>query len=191
MTSKKRKLQIIGLYGAQGSGKTTLAEAVVNSPILSNDKKWRRRSLAQPIRDMLSVLVNPHHLTPTADKGATPRELQGKTVRETMQLLGTEWGRHLIGKDIWLDALIRWAVANNCKRIIIDDLRMQNEFDFIKKAGGLIVKVIRGKTTSNTEDQHSSELDWKSWLPNLYVSNDTTPSECAEEIIEFAENFFI
>jgi hypothetical protein len=190
MITKKRKLQIIGLCGAQGSGKTTVAEAVVNSPILPNDKKWRRRSLAQPIRDMLSVLVQPHHLVPMADKTAKPKELQGKSVRETMQLLGTEWGRNLIGQDIWLDALIRWAIGNNCKRIIVDDLRMQNEFDFIKNAGGLVVKVLRSKA-DRYHDQHSSEAQWNNWLPSLFVVNDTTPAECAEEIITFAENFFI
>ena len=186
---KKPKIQIIALFGEQGSGKTTVANAIASSPRLPNDKKWKRRSFAQPIRDMLSALMPKHLLSPTEDKTAPIKALKGKNIRYTMQTLGTEWGRNMIGENIWIDALIQWASDNNVKRVVIDDLRMNNEFEFLKKRGAMIVKLVRDLPSKS--DEHASEKDWKSWMPDFTVKNSFSANDCAEEIIEKAESFFL
>ena len=72
------------------------------------------------------------------DEKETPLDfLGGKTPRQAMQTLGTEWGRNLIYDGIWLHA---WERAfNKCSTpVVVDDLRFINEAEMIKRLGGKI-----------------------------------------------------
>lgn len=150
---------IIGLYApSQGSGKTTIAE------ILFNEKRYQCLSFAGPLKQMTLAFLNgmgysneqATHMV--YNKEVVIPEL-GITVRKIMQTIGTEWGREVIDKDLWLKA---WrARVKNCPFVCVDDVRFENEANLVKEMGGEVWKVIR-PGNKNT-DTHKSEGALNEW----------------------------
>src|ERR1035437_9507797 len=113
---------VVGLCGFIGSGKTTAANHLVEH------HGFTRIRFAGPLKAMLAALG----LTEEEIDGSLKNDpcdlLCGKTPRYAMQQLGTEWGRELIGPDLWIRA---WSSSvEDCgmhSRIIADDVRFPNE----------------------------------------------------------------
>lgn len=131
---------IIGLVGAKRSGKTTISEHLVD------EYGFQRLRFAEPIKEMLKTMGLTHEQVDGSMKEEPLAILCGKTPRYAMQTLGTEWGRDLIGQDLWVNAcqqrLIR-ASGRRKARIVIDDVRLPNEVRMIKEMGGVIWRVRR------------------------------------------------
>ena len=51
--------------------------------------------------------------------------------RKLLQTLGTECGRNLISKDIWLNKWFKEVREAESDVVICDDVRFQNEYDFV------------------------------------------------------------
>ena len=112
-------------------------------------------SFAEPIKAMVSCL------TPCKDKDARPPSLCGKTLREVYQTLGTDWGRNMVGGDIWilagrarLDELLGDVESDIIRGIVLDDVRFDNEAELIRSMGGLVVEITRSCVP---QMEHSSE----------------------------------
>jgi|TARA_B100000424_G_scaffold271708_1_gene276046 hypothetical protein len=142
--------KIIGICGSIGSGKTLVADYLCAS------HNFFKIKMASPIKDMLSAV------------GLTDRELEGTSKelgidllcghspRYAMQTLGTEWGRNMIGKDIWVNLWRNKAYNHldmNCN-VVADDVRFPNEVEVIKSMGGKIIKLHR---SSSSKSAHKSE----------------------------------
>lgn len=134
---------LIGLYSpAQQSGKSTVAG------YLSREYGFETRGFALAIKRMVIDLMNSAGLTPEQigfymDLGKEDPipELGYKSFRYLCQTQGTEWGRTLIDKDLWVK-----LVVNNPKRpdlLVIDDVRFPNEHEAIRRAGGQVWRVHR------------------------------------------------
>lgn len=142
------KKPIIAFTGLAQSGKTTAANAFVSIG-------YDRMSFAEPIKAMVSCL------TPCKDKDARPPSLCGKTLREVYQTLGTDWGRKMVGENIWilagrarLDELLGDVESDIIRGIVLDDVRFDNEAELIRSMGGLVVEITR---SSVPQMDHSSE----------------------------------
>lgn len=142
------KKPIIAFTGLAQSGKTTAANAFISIG-------YDRMSFAEPIKAMVSCL------TPCKDKDARPPSLCGKTLREVYQTLGTDWGRKMVGEDIWilagrarLDELLGDVESDVIRGIVLDDVRFDNEAELIRSMGGLVVEITR---SSVPQMEHSSE----------------------------------
>lgn len=127
MDSPPRHPPLIGLIGATGSGKTTLAE------ILVKRHGFVRAHMGQPIKDMLAALgLTSEHLTGPPEVRLQPLALLGgQSPRRAMETLGTDWGRKMISPDIWANAVeqrIIKAWAQRRVAIVIDDLRFPNDW---------------------------------------------------------------
>lgn len=95
-----------------------------------------------------------------------------------MQMLGTEFGRELLGLDLWVNAWRR-AVARHLEealvdgaplRIVCDDVRFANEAAAIRKLGGRVALLQRSGAGSKSGFSHPSEaLDF---IPDKSVGND-------------------
>lgn len=75
----------------------------------------------------------------------------GKTVREVLQLIGTDWFRTL-WPDVWVNA---WK--QRCDRIgitLVTDIRFPNEVKAVQDAGGKVIRLLRNPYP---EDTHESE----------------------------------
>lgn len=79
----------------------------------------------------------------------------GKSPRELMQTLGTEWGRNLVNEDLWL-ILARQRLLKMGPGMVISDVRFDNEALWVRKLGGRIIHVKRD--LAERVKQHSSEV---------------------------------
>lgn len=121
---------IIGLTGGKGCGKSTVAK------IINKLHDYEIISFATPIKDMLRVLgLGDAELNDPTIKEIVLDEY-GKTPREMMQSLGTEWGRMLVSGDVWISALRKQLKPQ--KNYVIDDVRFDNEARFVRERGAVI-----------------------------------------------------
>lgn len=169
---------IIGLVGFIGAGKGTVGE-------LLRLHGYKQASFAGALKDTASVLfgwdrdllegdtVQSRVFREQKDDWWSSRFGYDFSPRLALQLLGTEAGRDVFHKDVWI-----YALENRIKNIndvVITDTRFPNEIDFIRNNGGVIVEVRRGErpewyTTAileNTDGQTGSMS--KHW-PNIHVS---------------------
>lgn len=125
---------LIAFTGLAGCGKTTAAELLVEH------HGYARLSFADPLRAMLvSMGVHPADL---ARKSTPLPILCGKTPREALQTLGTEWGRETIGGDIWVNAIRERIIRIGRGRpIVIDDCRFNNEATMVHALGGIVIAI--------------------------------------------------
>ena len=73
------------------------------------------------------------------DLAGLPREKD----RKFLQWIGTDWGRS-IDENIWVDALVRRVEQVGADTpIFVSDARFKNEFDALKAAGFIIIKLNR------------------------------------------------
>lgn len=133
---------LLGFVGATGSGKTTLASRLVGC------RGFTRVHMGQPIKDMLAVLgVTSEQLTGPPEVRRRPSALLGgRSPRQAMETLGTDWGRRMISANLWANAVevrIR-AMWSDCPSpAVIDDLRFPSDWSVIERLGGTLVRIVR------------------------------------------------
>lgn len=145
---------IVGFTGLAGSGKTTAAQ------VLEDQKGYVRLSFAGPLKAMARAFgLTAREMA--GDLKETPsQELCGKSPRQFMQMLGTEFGRNLIGADIWVNAFKRQVDElrlEDVYGIVVDDVRFENEVAAIREMGGVLVQIERSGAGSKTGASHVSE----------------------------------
>lgn len=120
--------------------------------------------------------------SPTEDRYLTPRY--------ALQQLGTEWGRDCYD-NIWIDYALRVAKdilmeqrsydarhglgtsadgyqVTRKQGVVISDVRFNNEIQAIKKAGGKIVRLLRGTGLEGSAGQHRSETELQEMSHDLF-----------------------
>ncbi|WP_293006890.1 hypothetical protein [Nitrosomonas sp.] len=154
-------IKLIGLHGPAGCGKDTIAE------ILGETQEFRRVSFAEPLIDMLvaGFRISKNYFVDRDLKETPLDELCGKSPRQLMQTLGTEWGRDTVCGDIWvriagrkIDYLKQLAAAGNAyiEGIVATDVRFQNECDYIRSQGGEIWHIHRPTNPYQISTNHVS-----------------------------------
>lgn len=114
---------IIALSGKQGSGKSTIATGL-GYPVMK---------YAGPLYEMHDACVGV-----MAKYGVKLMAKQGRL----LQLLGTEWGRQVLGEDVWVRVMDgQLAKASALPVVVIDDVRFPNELEFLKSRGALCVRL--------------------------------------------------
>jgi dephospho-CoA kinase len=120
------KHNIILISGKQGSGKTTVTNALI---LKAARKDFNAMGVifAQTIYDIHDYIRELMRF-----RGIERPHKDGKL----LQLLGTEWGRNLIDENVWVDALIGnlHNIAPEPKDnqlFVVSDCRFKNEFDGI------------------------------------------------------------
>jgi energy-coupling factor transporter ATP-binding protein EcfA2 len=146
---------MIGICGPKGSGKSTAAKFLQGHP-----HDFSRHRFAGPLKDALKVAFG---LTDEHVDGALKEEptelLNGRTPRHAMLTMGTEWGRNMIHKDIWLTAWRNTMPDSN--RIIVDDVRFPNEIEMLRQEyGATTIRIVRPgfEHDSSHESEAHSEL---------------------------------
>lgn len=94
------------------------------------------------------------------------------SIRDTLQTVGTDICRAFIQDDIWL-AYVKHSINNSKVPIVITDARFQNERDYLKSLGAILVLVKRPGCESNSshisENQLGNESDY-----DVVIYNDST-----------------
>lgn len=169
--------QIIGLTGQAGAGKNTVADILFKHG-------FTNFGFADPVYRAVATLlgVGQETLRDRAMK-ETPIDWLGKSPRELLQTLGTEWGRNTIRDDIWIQIAMRQvekviAYQKGQGGVILTDVRFANEAQAIRSAGGRIWKVVRyvGCLASETS-KHSSEAGIPDDMIDEVVENSGTVAD--------------
>ena len=126
-------------------------------------------------------------------------ELNGLTLRQTKQLIGTELLQHNlstimpnIGRNYHIKQLVDYINKSMIDKICICDLRFPHELDYINKhiidAKIYTVRIIRPSLNTNTEVyKHSSESSIDKIDQDFQIENDDL--QTLKEDIDYLVNF--
>jgi hypothetical protein len=136
--------QIIGLHGLPRSGKDSIAKMLISV------HNFERMAFADPLKAAAAHLLDRplaqcHGTVDGFDREAIMPEW-GFSMRWFLQILGTECMRQQVRHDFWINRMetaVRKAQATGDSRIVITDVRFQNEADFVRDAGGKMIEVRR------------------------------------------------
>lgn len=148
--------KVVGLVGYAGSGKSTVARHLVDRHGFTLVK------FAGPLKSMMHCLGLGDREIEGDLKEEPHRVLNYKTPRYAMQTLGTEWGRELIGQDLWVDVAREstFNVIDQGGRVVLDDVRFSNELAFIRSVTGTVLRISRpGVGPVNAHSSDNQDLD--------------------------------
>jgi dephospho-CoA kinase len=153
---------VVAISGKQGSGKTTLSQAL-SDRLTRAGKQVFAVKFAAPVYELHDALYEA-----AAAYGIPPAKTDGKL----LQLIGTEWGRKVHGEDVWVKAFqhtlaqIQASMKSNLANLVVinDDMRFRNEFDGTPNALKIRLRcdrdVRRHRADSwRTDEGHESETD--------------------------------
>jgi hypothetical protein len=171
--------RLIGIYSsAPRCGKTFAAAILAHN-------NFQPLSFAEPIKRMtveflesLGYSRDKSISLAWVDKESVVPEI-GLSSRYIQQTLGTEWGRTLVDSEIWVTSLkIR---AKRFDRIVVDDVRFENEANAIKEMGGEMWFIRRPSVMINSDHASDGALDkWTGF--DHFIQNDGTLHEFREKI---------
>jgi hypothetical protein len=147
--------RLIGITGAAGAGKDTLGS------YLGTRYGYVRRALADPIKEILNARFGwtmgqwqdrGWKESPNIQCGYWAHPFDGfedmpHSPRTWAQWYGTDAGRAVHGEDCWVKILFNnWRHAGK-PLTVVTDVRFDNEAHAIRRAGGLILHVVRPGVT--------------------------------------------
>ena len=191
-------MKIIGLCGSKGSGKDTFADYLVNT------EGYIKIAFADYIRNSLKVLFDWDDEKFKQTNKEVDDEYWGVSPRKMMQEMGTEFLRehcnNIISQDFKLyDGTVYKSTFHikrlnydinkfyqNCGntealKIIISDIRFQDELDYVKNLGGTIINIDRPTKEKNDFSNHSSETQKLNNI-DIHLINDNDLSHYIKKI---------
>lgn len=153
------------------AGKTTLAGN------LSSAWNYERMAFAEPLSWMLEIITSFRGANDAPKDDSCPH-LWDHSPRDLKRTLGTEWGRNMVHPDIWLD-IMKDRIANQDSYydgVVIDDVRFDNEAQYIKDAGGKLVMLVRPEAEGEVALTHASDKGL-TIPPDFWITAQATPEE--------------
>lgn len=184
-------MNIIGITGAAGAGKDTLAELI-------GVDGWVRFAYADALKQICIDYLGLSYDDAYTQNGKTRfNEFWGMTNREILQKVGTDAMRNGFHKDVWIKiAELRLKnILDSGAKVIVTDVRFDNEAELIEKLGGCVIKITRNSISELTEKEktHASErgIDDKyiSFTIKNNMSKDDLKTEFYVKFIEFINRF--
>ncbi len=144
MSSNNR---LIGLAGRKGVGKDVVADVLTGCG-------FQKRALALPLKTACRDLFLLSDDQLWGDSKEVIDKRYGKSPRELMQLLGTDFLRNMISRTFWTDRFREWYKAQDGE-VVVSDVRFFNEVELIHELGGRVILIKREGLTS--DEVHESE----------------------------------
>ena len=164
---------LVGISGQIGHGKNLLGTA-----LCLYDPSFRTLAVADPLRHVASKVfyLNPdmfatqqakaspfttpirmdehlENLQEVTGLALRPARKTARTPRELLQFLGTDYVRKA-APNYWVDLLVSRVSAEG-RNTVVTDVRFDNEAKALKRAGGVIVQIVRDREVAPA--QHVSE----------------------------------
>jgi len=144
----------IGICGRMASGKTTLAQEIIqasgNAEILS---------LAGEVKNVAKRIF-----------GMVEKD------RPLLQQIGMKMRE--IEEDVWLNFLLRRADESDAKIVVVDDVRFINEVDKMREAGFVMIKINIDEDLQLNRLKSTYGEDWES-----HWENRNNPSEQQVDLV--------
>jgi hypothetical protein len=170
-------VKLIGLYADRpGSGKSTVAQAL-------QEQGFQLMPFAAPLKRMAKSLLLDLGFTEelalhalNVGKETPLHELGGKTPRQLMQTLGTDWGRGMIDEKLWDRCWLEQALEALATGglVAVDDIRFESEARLIRDHGGALIKVVRPDGASEHSVAHTSEGNLSGWVFDAVLMNNSS-----------------
>ncbi len=172
---------IIGLSGYAQSGKDSTAE------LLCLNYGYTRLAFADPMRQAL-MIINPKldSITRVSDfVGDYGWDVAKKNpeVRRLLQVLGTDFGRKMLGDDVWINIALSGIKSED--KIVISDVRYPNEAQAIKNLSGSLWRINRHNHSA--VNGHTSEHAMDNYMFNHVIYNDGTLDDLSDEVFMLAK----
>lgn len=176
---------LIGIAGKARSGKDTVADMLVEQGMV-------KYSFAAPLKAGVRVMFG---LTRDHTDGDLKEDIVpwiGRSPRYLMQTIGTEYGRELVATDIWLrcaERVIADAEESGATGLVIPDVRFDNEAEWLRGMGGLLVHLHR--PDADKVQAHRSEAgvspDWGDYTISNHAGLDALRRNTLD-MLEYARN---
>jgi len=226
-------VNLIGLSGYAGSGKTTTAEIIQyvtawpnsanktgeNSRSLNSFKMdvgmgllpdWEIKGFSFKLKQIASILTgipawkfedSEFKKTILSEEWSYDKALHRDdmlqmnkywetvlmSVREFLQVLGTDAIRDQLHPNAWVNAL--FADYNEECKWVIGDCRFPNEAKVIKKRGGIIVRVQKGENVELNRELHSSETSLDNWEFDYILDNSGSVDDLIVEVKKMLKHY--
>lgn len=203
---------IISISGKIGSGKDTVAEIIKQqSPLY----KWEVKKFAGKLKEVATLLTGipmekwedqEFKKTNLSSEWNRPIYFGGEfisdepmTVRDLLQLLGTEAMRNGLHTNTWVNALFSDYLAQTVTvgdsefnlseqdkepNWIITDTRFPNEVEAVKKRKGILIKVVRdsGNKVGTTHSSETALDKFNEW--DYVIDNTGTIVELRQKVFD-------
>ena len=179
---------IIGFTGTKYSGKDTGADYLVK------EYGFVKYSMAKPLKDAVKILFNFDNKQLYTGKKEEIDKRWGVSPRNVLQFVGTDLLRNNldkllpgIGGDFWIKLFSFWYKKQpSGTRVVIADIRFDNEEKNIHKNNGYIIRANRGK--DKYKDKHESEKGIEKLKVDCDIINDKDIPYYYNEIDKFMKS---
>lgn len=192
---------IIGIFGNNRSGKTTIAEH------LTSQLGFNHVAFATKLKELVKHNM---HMDDSWKKDTHPfhQESYGyrlewvkrafgedkyikylelikdetekyKIYRHTLEFVGTECCRHGIDPEIWRILLEYHLICNTNEDIVIDDIRFPNEYNALTRHGAIFIRV-KSPLYEEPPGTHESQIHVDSFKEHHIIINDYTEKPLRE-----------
>lgn len=178
---------IIGIIGKIGSGKSTGAE------FLSQEFGYEEYSISKPLKEVAKIFGFSHNqVFGTQEQKLEIHPYWGISGRTFLQKVGTDLFRNNIKNVLpemkiedspWLE-IFKLKFIQNPKKYIVSDVRFEDEAEFIKKMGGIIIRINRNEKgkEKGKETVHISELEMDKIKEDFSIDNNYSIEEYRERL---------
>lgn len=169
---------LIGICGKKQHGKDTIAR------ILEARYGFRVRHFADPLKTICAAVFGLNNEQLHGRNKEVRDNFWGTTPRAIMQVVGTdlfrnELARHMpeVGHNIWIRSFAKTYESD--VNTVIADVRFTNEYEWIKRVGGIVIRVNRpglvntdgSSVIHNYHDRHESENSLDEFESDYVIEN--------------------
>lgn len=178
---------LLGLMGKKRCGKDTVAK------ILIYNYSFTSMRFADPIKEMCKIMFGwgYNHIEGDLKEVIDPR--WGISPRQAMQYIGTEFAQFNLGKAypnfyktisrrIWSERFRQEYVYCDYDFVVVPDTRFKHEVDCIHDLGGKVIEIVRPNTEDKL-DNHASEKELESLIPDYTILNDSTINDLEDKVL--------
>jgi len=200
-------MALIGIAGLIGSGKDSVGTIIQQ---LQPDQNWQIKKFAKKLKQIASILTNipieifedqefkKTNLSSECNVDTYTSDCKSKsvpmTVRELLQILGTDALRDQLHKDVWINSMFVDFMPdfievrdNEFEEVepnwVITDMRFENEFISVKRRGGFTIRVTRPSAeVADKSKLHSSETALHNYTFDFEIVNDGSFEDLREKV---------
>ncbi len=151
-------MKLIAISGKKQSGKTTAVEDIYSRLSPMDKVHIELVSFADRLKELVVYYfgkpVDYRMVTSDIEKLKTEKHPCGKTYRELLQIVGTDWCR-AVWPEIWIENF-KYQIDTECYRhttVLVPDVRFPNEVACVQQLGGHVIRLLRNPH----DDKHESE----------------------------------